>query len=85
MHDSGLMFAEPLGVASAALAFNTRSRHDDADAGGRGAYGNAGEDFPVHAPGFRRYGAEVPLPQCNTGRNSTSGHRLLLGDPAEAK
>jgi hypothetical protein len=25
------------------------------------------------------------LPQCNTGRNSTSGHRLLLGDPAEAK
>jgi hypothetical protein len=69
------MFAEPLGVAGAALAFNTRGRRDDADAGGGGAYGNAGEDYPVHAPGLRgiRPGVRCPratlaeIPQAGAG------------------
>jgi hypothetical protein len=52
MHDSGLMFAKPLGMACATLAFDARGRDDEAEAGGRGAYGNAGEDYPVHAPGL---------------------------------
>jgi hypothetical protein len=49
---AGLVITKPFGVAYATLAFNTRGHHDHADAGGRGAHGNASEDYPVRAPGL---------------------------------
>jgi hypothetical protein len=46
------MFAEPFGVACVTLAFDARGRDDDAEAGGRGAYRNECEDYPIHALTF---------------------------------
>jgi hypothetical protein len=49
---AGLMNTKPFGVAFAAALFDARGHDHDAEAGGRGAYGNECEDYPVHAPGL---------------------------------